>query len=449
VESVPFVLAALVALLAYVALVVSDRRAIFWLGFAAVLVPVEYVDRYFVDLPSAVKWLPELALTGAGAAAFVLCPRERAGLPRGVLWVVAAQLALALVSKLVNGSSWPAFVVAQRGLVLFCAAALAQKSVDGIFERERRDSFLVGAGVLSALVCVLQRVTIGRSEPDKVTGLFSLGEVMLFFHLVVLALVLASWLERRRIGRWNLALVAGGLVLSLGVANQEAAFPYLVLLVGWFLVRARARRGPLLLATLAGGAVLLLLFSVLYDSAYRADEGKRSFSESLVDLAYLKRYVFGERHDVYTPGGDLLRGAAIVTAYREVAGAPATLLVGRGPGATSESGVSGASGPLALAFPGIGRVSLSLLLGDVGLLGVLLHCMLLVAVWCGARRAPVQEEDEQLFRGAAILIAISFAVYFRLVYEPVFAWLLASLCRSRAQNSARPSRLLDSVPVSP
>lgn len=444
-ESVPLLLAAVAALLVYVALVTSDRRAIWWLGFVAVLVPVEYVDRYFVDLPSAVKWLPELALTGAGAAGFVLCPRERAGLPRAVLWVVAAQLTLALASKLYNGSSWAAFVVAQRGLVLFFAAALAQKSVDGIFDRERRDAYLVGAGVLSAVLCVLQRVTVARSEPDRVTGLFSLGEMMLFFHLIVLARVLSAWLEGRTLGRWNLLLAAGALLFSMGVANQEAAFPYLALLVLYFLLFARQRRGPLLLAALAGGGTILVVFTVLYDSAYRAEEGKRSFTESLLDPAYLKRYIFGERHDVFTPGGDLLRGAAIVRSWEEIAEDGGHLLVGRGPGATSESGVAGASGPLALEAPGIGRVTLALLLGDVGLLGVLLHGLFLWTVWRAGTRGA--EPSERLFLGLALLIAGSYVVYFRLVYEPVFAWLLAAWARSRARPSTEPSTGLQADPL--
>lgn len=427
-ESVPFLLAALVALLVFAAVVLSDRRAIFWLGFAAVLLPVEYIDRYFIDLPSAVKWLPELGLTGAGLAAFVLCPRERLGLPRVLLAIIAAQLVLALASALYNGTAWAAVAVAQRGLVQFFAAASAQKAVDGLYSRARRDSFLVGAGLVSAVVCFLQRVTVGRSEPDRVTGLFSQGEVMLFVHLTVLALLLSAWVERRAIGRWNVPLVAGAMVLSLAIGNQEAAFPYLALLVGYFLVFARQRRGPLLLATLAGGLGVIGLFSFLYDSAYRSEEGQRSFVESFLDPAYLKRYIFGEQQDVYTPGGDLLRGAAIVTAWGEIEGQPATLVLGRGPGATSESGVAGASGPLALAFPGIGRVTLSLLLGDTGLAGVLLYGLFLVVLW--RTRARDLAPEEILFRGATLLLAATFIVYFRMGYEPIFAWLLAGLARA-------------------
>lgn len=445
----PFLLAALVALLVFAALVLSDRRAIFWLGFVAVFTPVEYVDRYFLDLPSAVKWLPELSLTGAGLAAFVLCPRERLGLPRALLVVIAAQLGLGLASALYNGTAWPAVVVAQRGLVQFFAAAAAQKAVDGLYARERRDAFLVGAGVLSSLVCVLQRVTVGRSEPDRVTGLFSLGEVVLFVHLVVLALVLSAWLERRTIGRWNLPLVAGLLVFSLAVGNQEAAFPYLAVLVGYFLLRARQRRGPLLLATAGGGVLVLGVFSLLYDSAYRSGDGQRSFVESLTDPAYLKRYVFGERHDVYTPGGDLLRGAAIVTAWGEIEGRAATLVVGRGPGATSESGIAGASGPLALAHPGIGRVTLSLLLGDGGLAAVLLHALFLGVLWRARLGAGGLERSEALFLGATVLLAAGFVVYFRLVYEPIFAWLLADRARALPGPPQTPTSGPDLTPGAP
>ena len=72
-----------------------------------------------------------------------------------------------------------------------------------------------------------------------------MGEMMLFFHLIVLARVLSAWLEGRTLGRWNLLLAAGALLFSMGVGNQEAAFPYLALLVLYFLLFARQRRGPL------------------------------------------------------------------------------------------------------------------------------------------------------------------------------------------------------------
>ena len=428
--------AAVVAVLAYLAIVLADRRGSFWLAFLATLVPLEYVDRYFLDLPSALKWLPELALVGAGVAALVLAPPARAPLPRGPLVAALLCLLVALASKAVNHSSPVALVVSQRGLVLFFAALLAQRAATGLYDVERRHALLVGAGVVSAGVCFVQRVTVGRSEPDRVTGLFSLGEVVLFFHLCVIVLVLAYWVEGRRVGRWRAGLVVPWMVLSLAIGNQEAAFPYLGLVFVYFLVRARRRRVALLTTGAALGAATLLVFAALYDTQYRG-ESERGFTDSLFSWAYLQRYFLGERHDVYTPSGDLLRGAAVVTAYREIEGSGTTLALGRGPGATSESAIAGAGGPLAVQYPGIGRVTLSLLLGEVGFLGLLAH-VVFVLVLLRPRNVAGEPAEQRLYREAILLLTVAYLVYVRLVYEPIFAWVLAGLVPLAAGLRAEP-----------
>jgi len=425
VEFLPVLVAAVVAVLAYLAIVLADRRGSFWLAFVATLVPLEYVDRYFVDLPSALKWLPELSLVGAGVAALVLAPPARAPLPRGPLVAALLCFLVALVSKAVNHSSPVALLVSQRGLILFFAALLAQRAATGLYAVERRHAFLVGAGVVSAGVCLLQRVTVARSEPDRVTGLFSLGEVVLFFHLCVIVLVLAYWVEGRRVGRWRVGFVVPWMVLSLAIGNQEAAFPYLGLVFVYFLVRARRRRVALLSSGAALGAATLLVFASLYDTQYRA-ESERGFTDSLFSWAYLQRYFLGERHDVFTPSGDLLRGAAVVTAYREIEGSGTTLALGRGPGATSESALAGAGGPLALQYPGIGRVTLSLLLGEVGFVGLAAHLFFLLVVLRAGRVAD-EPPERRLYREAILLLALAYLVYVRMVYEPIFAWVLAGL----------------------
>jgi hypothetical protein len=180
---------------------------------------------------------------------------------------------------------------------------------------------------------------------------------------------------------------------------------------------------------------MLLVFAALYDTQYRAD-GKGGFTTSLFSRAYLERYVFGERHDVYTPSGDLLRGAAIVTAYREIAGSRSTMALGRGPGATTESAVAGAGGLLAAQFPGIGRVTLSLLLGEVGLLGLLAHLLFLKSLWRpGHGRASPESAEERLFREATVVLTLGFLVYVRLLFEPIFAWVLALLVPGARQTA--------------
>jgi hypothetical protein len=351
------------------------------------------------------------------------------------VWAILSAV-VALLSLLANGTALPALVVSQRGLVLFFAALFAQRAASGIYDEERRHALLVGAGVVSGGVCILQRLTVAASEPDRVTGLFALGEVVLFFHLIVLGLVLAYWTEGRRVGRWNAGFVVPWMVLSLAVGNQEAAFPYLGLLFLYFLVRARARRVALAVTGLVLGGGMLVVFAAFYDTQYRSD-GKTSITASIFDRRYLQRYVFGERHDVFTPSGDLLRGAAVVTAAREIAADSRTLALGRGPGAASESAVAGASGPLATQFPGIGRVTLSMLLAEVGLLGLLVHLgFLLCFLWPTTRAGEPRERLLQ--REVTVLFALGFLVYVRLAYEPIFAWVLAGLVPPASSDRGRP-----------
>jgi hypothetical protein len=426
-------LAAAVAGLAFGAVAASGRKGIFWLAFGATLVPLEFVDRYYVPLPSGIKWLPELAVLGAGLAAWILCPRERR-VPRSLWVITAATLVAAAVSMAVNRTPLVNLLLAQRWVVLLFGSLLALQAVRGTYARERVLALLLGAGVVSAAVCVLQRLTVAAQEGDRVTGLFSFGEVVLFVHLACIALALAGWLEGRRIGRWNPAFVVGLLTLSLAIGNQEAALPLLALVLATLWIRARRRRLALLAVGLALSGATLLLFSAIYDRAYPS-EGGGSFTASIFDPEYVRRYVFGRGDDVQTPSGDLLRGAAVVTAYREISADGRHLLLGRGPGATTESG---AGGELARRFPGIGRVTLALLLGDSGLLGVVLHLGLLLAIlW--PRAGAAEPREMRLFREVVVLLALANLAYARLPYEPIAAWILACALDPGAPPSSPPS----------
>ena len=104
-EAVLLALAGVVALLGLGALALSGRPAIFWLGFVATLVPLGYIDRYYFDLPSSIKWLPEIAVVFAAVAAAVLVPGARLNAPRAVAWVYAAIVAEALLSLAFNRTS--------------------------------------------------------------------------------------------------------------------------------------------------------------------------------------------------------------------------------------------------------------------------------------------------------------------------------------------------------
>jgi len=417
-----------VALLGLVAVALSGRMGLFWLGFLSTLVPLEFIDRYYISLPASIKWLPEIGLTSSGLAAAVLYPRVRAWIPRR-LWVAYALfLAHSVVSMLVNGSPPAALLVAQRGFILFFAAMTAMKVVYDVYDKDRILRLLVGAGLASALFCFVQRVTIGAGEGDRVTGLFSVGYITLFYHLVCLGIAMSYWTRGRRIlPSVNSAVVVLLLVLALAVANQKAALPFFVLILIYLFFRAGARRGALMVVGLLLPGVLLIVFTAIYDFAYQA-EGEASYARAIFRRDYVQRYLFGEEEDVHTPGGSLLRGAAIQFAYREMSDGPRHLVFGRGPGATSASRLAGATGELALRFREIDRVMLALLLGDVGFLGLFLYSVFLLAVRRCRPPDDVREPREHaLARELVVFLSFTYFVYARMCYEPSYAWLLAAV----------------------
>jgi hypothetical protein len=433
----PFLLAilGLVAVLCGSAVVLSGRKGTFWLGFGATLVPLTYVDRYHFELPSAIKWLPEFAIVGAALATAALARSETPRVPARVLAAMGAFVALSCVSWLYNGSSAAALIVSLRGLVLLGASLWAQRAVREVYDKDRVLGFLVAAGLVSAVVCLLQRATIATGQADRVTGLYSLGELMLFFHLLAMGITVLYWIEGRRILRWNAPAIVLLLALSLAVGNQEAAFPYMALVLGYLILRGGERRLALLGGGVALGVAVLGVFALFYDADY-SEPGGRSFASSIFDWQYLERYVFGEGEDVLTPGGDLRRGAAVRVAYEQVEEDASHLWLGRGPGATSESGISGATGPLARAHPGIGRVNLSLLIGDLGLGGTLLYVIFILAfLGRTARDEPTRHERvRELF----VLLSAAFLMYARLCYEPAYVWAAGMMLLPSSGSKQRP-----------
>ena len=432
-------LAGLAAGLTFTAVLLSGRQAVFWIALGVTLIPVEFVDRYYFELPGSVKWVPEMGVVAAAIAAFVLAPHERTPLPTGVLWAWLGTLLVSIASFLVNDTPPASFVISQRGWILFFATLVTFKPVRAGWSKDRVLAILVAVTMVSAGVNVLQRLTIGPGEGDRVTGLYSLGEVMTFFHLFGLGIIAVFSLEGRRLWRVPTLALVGWMILSLAVSNQEAAIPYLGLVLAWLLWRSRRNRAAILGTAVVLGAAMLGMFTFFWDADYQA-EGKRSFSESITDPAYLARYVFGAPGVELTPGGDLLRGVAVKYSWREIAEEPLTLALGKGPGATSDSSFAGASGALAKSYPGIGRVTLAMLLGDTGVLGVVAYLAFLAALWRGS--AGLREEEERrhtLVRELFVLLTLAFLLYGKLQYEPAYAWTAALMLYRPSDRWFEPS----------
>lgn len=434
-----FTLAGATGALVLFGLLLRGRQTFFWMAFLAALIPIGYLDRYHVDLPDAARWMPFglVALSALGAA--VLLPDVRARIPGSSLLVYAGLLVAGVLSMLLNGSSVAALLYAQRIWVLVFCAIVALKSAYGVYTKDELCAFLVRAGMVSAVLCVLQRIFVVPridhiDRADRVTGLFEVGYIALFFHLVCIGIVLSYWLQGRRVVRRSPALVLLVLTVALAVGNQKAALPYFLLVVGFAFLRAGRRAlvehgGKLLIASLALPAFVLGVFGFLYD-AEREGTRELAFHESIADRGYVERYLFGTGDTEVTSGGDLRRGAAIRRAHERISVDTAHLALGMGPGSTSES----RAGRLAREHPGIGRVALSRILGEEGCLGLVLSLAFLLTVARGPIRGPVrgpgarrEAPEHRNVRHLFVALTVAYLIYGDIHNEPVYALLVACL----------------------
>ena len=142
-------LGALVGLIALTAVVLTDRRSLFWLAFVPPFVPIAFVDRYYMRLPPLAKWIPYACIAFAGMAAFALLPGLRARVPRWLVLAWAGLCAVSVASLLLNQTSLPSFLVAQRGYVIIFAAILALGAARPFLGRDDLHALLVKTGLLS------------------------------------------------------------------------------------------------------------------------------------------------------------------------------------------------------------------------------------------------------------------------------------------------------------
>ena len=159
---------AAVAALALIGLLLAwighDRRVVLWIALLAPCVPLEYIDRYHVELPSLVSWAPFFGLAFAGAAGFLMLPRRGRYIPPELVAAYGAVVVVSLVSLLVNGTALAAFGVSQRGYAVLFAALWALSIARTYIDTDRLLAMLVAIGLVSCCVSIAQRLFKGDTE---------------------------------------------------------------------------------------------------------------------------------------------------------------------------------------------------------------------------------------------------------------------------------------------
>ncbi|MDX1909022.1 MAG: hypothetical protein SF053_18440 [Bacteroidia bacterium] len=421
-------------------LVIQRKRVMFWAAFLLVFVPIDYIKRFYFEVPAILRWLPVLAIVGFALVAFLLMPHVRARIPQVIKGFWWALLILAVLGMMANEkSSFGQLVVSQRGYIMLFGFMTIMKMVFEYYDKDQLFSFLLLAGMASTCVAVLQRliyVVILDYTGDRVTGLFSVDGIFVFYQLFCICTAIVYWIYGRRIMPWftneQVLLV---LLTSVIVCNDKAALIFLALLIVFVSFNVGFQQFWKSFGKIAGGfalfAVVGIVFTAVYNSGY---EGSATEELSVVDYIEnpenMRKYIFGGDHmyQKFTPAGQLLRGAAVEFAWKQIEKDPVTFWVGLGPSSTQHSNMPGAMGWVEEKFPGftIGRVPLSMHLGEAGMLGVILNLAFLIAFYSWKPKDPAAEEPGyHLIRKAFVVLSIMYWIYENLYFEPMYMLVIA------------------------
>ena len=427
-----FVLAALI--------LVRNKRTLFWTAFIVVFIPIDYIKRFYFEVPSILRWLPMITIVGFAIMVMLLMPRTKAKIPRGMGLSYLAILLLSILSTMATPEAGiGATVVAQRGVMMIFGFIVLLKTIYHRYDKDELFSFVVKAGLASMVVAVWQRfyyVVLQGFTGDRVTGLFSVDGIFVFFQLFCIVVTMVYWLhEREIIPGYSNNLVLGGLMVSIVVCNDKAAIIYLVVLilyvastVGFKVVWKNF--GKLFLGFAALG-VILLIFSLVYNSGY---ESQGSSSDSLTtyieDPDAIRKYLFGgdKMYQKFTPAGQLLRGASVEFAWNLVVEDTYSFLIGLGPGSTQHSNLAGSGGWLDHKYPfyTIGRVPLGMFLAELGVIGLILQIVFLLSIYFWKPRNPAADRPGYgLIRRAFVVLALMYYIYENLYFDPIYALVIA------------------------
>ncbi|MGD1893736.1 MAG: hypothetical protein ACFB15_24480 [Cyclobacteriaceae bacterium] len=432
-------------------LLIQRKQAIFFAAIACVFTPVDYVNRFFFTVPSAIRWLPFVAIVALAVVTALLKYDRPLKIPPGIIVIYLFILGVSGISLLMNGSSVLSMLVAQRGYILIFSFLVLLKNVYGTYTKEDLYRLMAWIGIVHFPIAIFQRIVfvslLKIESGDMVSGLLPVDGFYLFFQCICVLITLVYWLRGQRIipqlsSELTLLLLLG----SVAVGANKAGIIMVFATFGFVLVRSEL---PLVIRhmrkiVVAGIAVALafVAFTFVYDQEF-ADNEQSSYTSLLTDPAFFIRYNFAgsSERSQFTPSGRLKRGAAITFSWKHIRPKLRHTLLGLGPGATAESNLAGAGGSLANRYPNyyINRVALAMYLGDLGIIGLLLHIAFLLYL---LRCSPLDVKEESIkrtdykMREGFVFLALIFYSYENLYFEPIFALLIAIMAYPYAQKQS-------------
>lgn len=442
--------ATLAGVVAFGTLLAGGRAALLAAALIATFLPIDYLNRYFIDVPNLLRWLPFLAIVFLGLVS-VTVRKIQLTVPASVLLAYIAAVAVSLISMWLNGSGAATLFVSQRGFIVVWSFVAISWLALGWLTKTDLLRIIVLVAMVSAGVALIQRVIfvlLQDRSADMVSGLMSVDGLYLYVQLIAIAIVLAYWLQGVQLTRLDNRWLMLVLFLSVAIGNNKAWVFFLPAVVCYMLISSRGisllRKATTFVLAIFLLGVGMAAFNAAYEQSY-AGTNEESFFSSITDPNYIRRYLFGGDlpQQKFAPSGQLLRGASVEFAYNLVSQEPTSLAIGLGPAATQNSQLPGAGGSIDRQFPGffVGRVPLSMFLAETGLIGLAMQILILASLYF-LRPSVLGDRPEHIAaRKAFVVTTLLYFVYENVYFDPVFGLMFAIMIFPNHRSEGAINRL--------
>jgi hypothetical protein len=397
------------------------------LFFSSVFIPFGYVQRHFSILPTLVLWLPHLLLAFAIISSLLAMKQSfRILLPPRIFWVGIGWIVIALSSLVVNASASLAALLSLRRLFLIYGSVILFRLYSSLSNRDVWLKILVWIGLFQIPLALFQRLMLVEYlqiySGDLVSGVFKDYSGLVFFQIFCIVCVTSWWLHGKRLLSLSPAVTVSLLFVPIAISNSKAAPLYFTIVLLFLLWLCRSRISLRLLAVILVIFIVGSVGTLILDQIWRSDYNQpESFIETWYTPERMFYYLF---YQTGTSSGGFQRGGAIIFNFNLIREELLTLILGLGPGALSDSRMPGGTGYIYMRYPdlALNNNSLATVLGELGILGILLLFGLVLAFY--TLRNLGDGSDQVVLRKSTAFLLISMLIYKQMLLLPVVSVVL-------------------------
>jgi hypothetical protein len=345
-----------------------------------------------------------------------------------------------IISLLFNKVAVFPVVFSGIGLIAYFIYSLVINNKEYRLTQDQLFEAIIKIGILETVAAVFERVifvwALHINSSDMVAGTFSEDGQFTFYQLFCIIIVLVYWFFDRPILKsvsnfWLLFIF----FISIAVSGNSASLVFLPIIFLSVFVYVNKRQFLLkfrmVLIIIASLALMSYVYARLNDSDDSTQKSSNDVMTLLSDPNRLQTLFFGVEYDpgsILSKNGSLKRGSALVFGYELIDKSITNLILGKGPGTTSESQVPGAEGVIDKEYPGykVNRTSYSQTIAELGIGGLVFIAFFLILVYFW-KSYPNQPNEFLIIRKVGAILLLLYFAYENLFSDLIFGLVLSSI----------------------